>query len=149
MMEFVLSEIFRKTISNLVPLIGDNVATSKALDFQLGCVFVDCASHGFNFAVKDLVSGYRLVVCLVHSVMDTLRSLKISAKLRKYTLLRANIEFTTSWRSTFCMLKRYPQVWEKLPEIDIRESSILLLFAAEKNELNHICDLYGELESVS
>lgn len=101
MVEFVLSEIFRKTLSKCVALIGDNISTKKAVATLLRFGFVDCASHQFNLAVKQLVSDYRSVVHSIHSVMIKLRFLTVSAKLRQFTSLKFIRYYLTRWSSTF------------------------------------------------
>lgn len=48
MVQYVLSEIFKKTMSNVVALTGDCATTNRALAFLLGCGFAGGPSHRFN-----------------------------------------------------------------------------------------------------
>ncbi len=54
-LEFVLST-FKKSFDNVAVLVGDNCNTNKALADKAGKLFVGCASHRFNLAMKDKLS---------------------------------------------------------------------------------------------
>lgn len=58
MVEFVVSEIFKKPISNVVAFILDNISTNQSLATLLGCGFVGCASQRFFVGLQiDILSS--------------------------------------------------------------------------------------------
>lgn len=61
LIEFVLS-LFQKRPENVVALIGDTCATSKAFLRYFDCGFVNCAFHRFNLAVKEPLLNKKLLL---------------------------------------------------------------------------------------
>ena len=49
---------------------------------------IGCASHRFALVVQDYVEGNQSVINKIHQLMDNLRGMTLSAKLRQHTNLR-------------------------------------------------------------
>ncbi|KAH9142373.1 hypothetical protein AeRB84_013546 [Aphanomyces euteiches] len=81
-LEFVL-DVFGKTLSNIVVLICDNCSTNRALSRLLGIQLVGCASHRFNLFVGDILREKEEIVNLVNDLMRKLKTIILSAKLRR------------------------------------------------------------------
>lgn len=90
--EFVLSA-FGKDISNVVSLVGDNCATSKAIATKVRVCLVGFHSHRFNLAISYILSPYDgfLLLSRMREFMTRLRTLVPAAKLRILTPLKDNL----------------------------------------------------------
>jgi hypothetical protein len=58
---FVLS-IFRKSVENLICIIGDNCNVNKALADLLEIPLVGCAAHRFNLAIQKYLVNYSEII---------------------------------------------------------------------------------------
>ncbi len=119
-LEFVLST-FKKSFDNVAVLIGDNCNTKKALADKAGMLFVGCASHRFNLAMKYKLSAYQDLIQRVHELMKKLKNPIAAAELRKHTDLHAKSNNATRWSSTYEMLHRYTKIHSVLTDVDIAD----------------------------
>ena len=82
---------YGKSLSNVTCIIGDNCSVNKSMSTKLGLPVIGCASHRFNLAVSDIISGDQKIVYQAQELMFKLKTLVQSAKLRKPTPLRSKI----------------------------------------------------------
>lgn len=78
-------------------LVGEKLSTNKALATKTGRGFVGCASHLFNLAVQDIIAGEVFLVDCDPKLLEKLRNLIPSAKLRDQTPLKPLINNKTWW----------------------------------------------------
>lgn len=106
---FILDQLagYKKTIQNVVCLVGDNCNTNIAVAEQLGVPLVGCASHRFNLEVQEFLGKHERLLQRVHELMKKLTTLKNSALLRHHTLLRPKERCATRWSSAFEMVERF------------------------------------------
>lgn len=129
-------------------LIGDNCATKKPFANCFCTCFVECASHRFNLDFKDLIEGLETAINLVRKLMQKLRNLIPSAKLRKVTRLRPKCGNATRWSSTFEMLARYQELKPVRKHAEIDELEELHLTKSQKREVETLCHMLSELNGV-
>ena len=101
---FVL-ELFNRSISNVVGIVGDNCSVNLSISRKLETRFIGCASHLFNLAVKDLFKDDDGFIIKVHVIMKSLRKPIPAAKLRKHSHLSAIRYTPTRWSSIAAMLQ--------------------------------------------
>ena len=64
--------LYRKTLDNVVVLIGDNCSTNKKVADDTGIPLIGCASHRFNLAVNSWLEErpeYEQVLDAIHKLM--------------------------------------------------------------------------------
>lgn len=148
-LEWVLS-VYRKSLENIVCIIGDNCETNKALSNFCGKPFVGCASHRFHLAMMKLMEGSRDALEKVNSLMMRLRGLKLAGELRKHTNLTPCPRNVTRWSSTANMLNRY---FELKPYLFNFEGNLELLdlmpTPRENTQLQELKKVLSELDSVT
>ncbi|KAH9135418.1 hypothetical protein LEN26_006419 [Aphanomyces euteiches] len=113
-MVFVL-ELYGKSWSNVVALIGDNCSTNIALARKAAVSFIGCASHRFNLAVKDILANHEPLLAKINRIMLKLQDLVPAAQLRQFTSLQSRPRNATLWISTFMMIQRCMQIKDFLP----------------------------------
>jgi hypothetical protein len=64
--------MYRKDVSNVLFLVGDNMNTNTAIADQLCVPLVGCAAHRLNLACKQYSAGKTDLIAKVHSLMVTL-----------------------------------------------------------------------------
>ena len=141
--------VYGKTWDNIVCLIGDNCNTNKALATQARRPLVGCASHRFNLAVKDQLKDYADILSNINTLMKKLKNLIPAAKLRKHTLLQPKCSNATRWSSTFEMLKRYKEIQQYLPLLNIQEIDNLTPSQRDVHTLDHLLTVMIDLDSVT
>lgn len=147
-LKYTLS-IYGKSIENVVAMVGDNENTNKAFARLAGCPFIGCASHRFNLAMKDIISEYRDEITKVNDLMKKLSYQIPAAKLRRFTHLKAKISNETRWSSTYNMLKRYIEIKEYLPQLELPEIDELLLSDQDDLTIERLCQKFANLDSVT
>lgn len=140
---------YQKSWENVACLIGDNCSTNRSIARKMKKSFVGCASHRFNLAVKDYLKTYENILSKVNELMKKLKKLVPSAKLAKFTKLRAKTRNCTRWSSCFEMLKRYKEIKNFLPLLLIPELDELLPSTLEDREINNILVKLNDLESIT
>jgi hypothetical protein len=96
-----------KDFSNVACIIGDNCATNLSMARKTRLHFVGCASHRFNLGIKIILSTYSNVIDCIVGFMNSLRTLKGRAFLRKHSSLSPVTCNVTRWSSTKAMIVRY------------------------------------------
>ena len=105
--------LYRKTLDNVVVLIGDNCSTNKKIADDTAIPLIGCASHRFNLAVNSWLEErpeYEQVLDAIHKLMVQLRQLKNAARLRALTDLCAIKHSVTRWSSKYDMAQRYIKI---------------------------------------
>ena len=82
-------------MGNVGAMVDDNCSPNKAFARKAKCPFVGWASHRFNLAVQDILSGYEDLLAIVHNLMVKMRKLLAAAKLRKLTQLKPKLRNVT------------------------------------------------------
>lgn len=111
-------ELYGKSSSSLVYLVGDNAPVNTCLAGLLKVPFIGCASHRFNLACQKYLEDYELQLSRISRVMVTLRNIKQAGKLRTKTQLSPVLRNDTRWSSTYSMLKRFFEIRGFLDESD-------------------------------
>jgi hypothetical protein len=96
----------KKTVGNVVCLVGDNCSTNRAMANRLKLPLVGCASHRFNLAVKLYMEPRNNLLLSIHEIMVKSRSLKNRGLLRTLTHLVPKVRNVTRWSSDYDMIKR-------------------------------------------
>ena len=117
LIEYVLS-LYNKSLENVVALIGDNAETNKCPATQIDKQFIGCASHRLSLAIKDYLARYDTILAKINGLMGKLKSVKLSAKLRKYTDLRPKQQNETRGSSIAEMVERYLSIKDYLVHFD-------------------------------
>jgi len=146
--QFVLEEVYQKTLSNVICLVGDNCSTNKALADLCGKPLVGCAAHRFNLAVQKYLSGHDVLLTKVNELMTKLRTLKNAAKLRMLSPLRPRLRCATRWTGTFAMIERFFELkphLDKMAEVD----DVLSDHMVTMSELKALGVLRDKLEALS
>ena len=120
-------EVHGKKFENVVAIVGDNTATNKSFARRVGPFFQGCYSHRYNLAMKDIISSYSFVIDKVHELMKKLKYQIPAAKLRSLTHLTAQTANETRWSSTYHMIRRYDEIRDHLPALNLPEINELLL----------------------
>ncbi|KAH9108067.1 hypothetical protein AeMF1_016685 [Aphanomyces euteiches] len=147
-LEFVL-DVFGKTLSNIVVLIGDNCSTNRALSRLLGIPLVGCASHLFNLFVGDILREKEEIVNLVNDLMRKLKTIILSAKLRRLTNLSPKTRNATRWSSTYAMFQRYMDIKGFLRFLDDREVESMLPTVSQDREISDLLETLDDLNSAT
>ena len=126
-------DVFSKTISNVVAIVGDNCAVNKSIAKKLDVGFVGCASHRYNLAVCDILKDNDRIISLVREIMKKIRTGVNRAKLRRITHLSPIIDQETRWSSTYSMLLRYQQLKDHIKSLKV--SAILSILPNKKDSL--------------
>jgi hypothetical protein len=100
-------KIYNKDLTDIMAVIGDNCSTNKSLAKKLQVPLIGCRSHILNLAINDYFKNYKEELDKVRILMDKLCTLKNSAILEHFTLLKPVQRNTTRWSSTYEMVKRY------------------------------------------
>ena len=145
---FTLS-LYNKSWKNVCCLIGDNVSTNKCLSTKAKVPFIGCASHRFNLAVRALLQDDEPLVSKIQNIMVKLRTLLLSAKLRKLTPIAPRIRNITRWSSTYEMIVRYVRLKDFLPALDSDEIDALSLTPFENRRVDTLLQQLELLESVT
>ena len=144
---FVL-ELFNRSISNVVGIVGDNFSVNLSISRKLETGFIGCASHRFNLAVKNLFKEDDGSSAKVHAIVKSLRKLILAAKLRKHSHLSPICYTPTRW-SIAAMLQRYLQLKPALSELDLDDHDVRLLSNREDKRFEVICKKYSQLDTVT
>ena len=128
---YVLS-LYNKSLENVVALIEDNAETNKCLATQIDKPFIGCASHRLSLGIKDYLARYDTILAKINGPMGKLKSVKFSAKLRKYTDLRPVQQNETRWSSIAEMVERYLSIKDYLVHFD---EQILVEFLLTPREM--------------
>lgn len=142
-------DMYGKTWSNVVCLIGDNASTNKALSNKAKIPFIGCGSHRMNLAMKIVLQSFEPILAKINCIMVKLRGLILAAKLRKLTYLKAKVRNATRWSSTFEMVVRYTQIREFLPSLESEEIDLISLSPSENRRVDTILLELVPLESVN
>jgi hypothetical protein len=125
---------YKKTLSNIIYLVGDNVSLNRRLANDIGVSLVGCAAHRLNLACEEYLQSVP-EIAKVHSLMMKLKDLKPGGWLRTKTRLKPISRNKTRWLSAYSMIQRYiklePHLRENVP-LDVRP---LLLSYAEHAEI--------------
>ena len=147
-LEFVL-EIFGKSMSNVVALLGDNCATNRKFSKNAGIALVGCASHRLNLAVKEWLKPHSDLISKLNALMKKLRTPIVAGALRTKTHLRAKCNNVTRWSSTAAMLERYQKIKVFLPELRLEAVDSLMLSYLEEREVENLNSHMSDLDSVT
>ena len=148
-LEWMLSNVYNKSLTNVVAIIGDNAAVNKTLADTCKTRFIGCASHRFNLAVNKLLEDWKEILDKVHSLMISLRSLKLAGALRMRTKLSPIIRNATRWSSTVSMVNRYFELKPFLADMDHPNLLDSILSPRESNTLSQLQVILKKLESVT
>ena len=141
--------LYKKSWSNVVALIGDNVNTNKSLANRTGIPLVGCASHRLNLAMRDVLDEEEQLIERINSIMVKMRGLLLSAKLQKLNPLKPIVRNVTRWSSTHHMLKRYIDLREYLTGLESDEIELLRQSPSENRRLESFMVYISPLESVT
>ena len=141
--------LYKKSMDNVMAFIGDNVSTNKRAARLAKVAFVGCASHRYNLAVMDLVNDNSELIGKVNALMVFLRSLIPAATLRERTPLQPVTACPTRWGSYHKQLKRYTELREFIPQMDMPDAEDLLPSAAEHRRIASLLDFLEPMEGVS
>ncbi len=72
-----------------------------------------------------------------------------AAKLRDFTNLRAKCSNITRWSSTAAMLKRFMDLKDFLPNLELDEIDDLMLTTSEVRKIEALCTRFEHLDSVT
>ncbi|KAH9118961.1 hypothetical protein LEN26_011855 [Aphanomyces euteiches] len=147
-LEFVL-DVFGKTLSNIVVLIGDNCSTNHALSRLLGIPLIGCASHRFNLFVGDILREKEEIVNLVNDLMRKLKTIILSAKLRRLTNLSPKTRNATRWSSTYAMFQRYMDIKGFLRFLDDHEVESMFPTVSQDREISDLLETLDDLNSAT
>ena len=75
--------VYRKDLTNLLFLVGDNAPVNKSIANLLVIPFIGCASHRFNLACKKYLEPFENNLKKINDLMITLSHIKQAVKLRK------------------------------------------------------------------
>jgi hypothetical protein len=145
-------ELYGKSLTNVVALIGDNCNTNKACADRAGCPLIGCASHKLNLAVQEWIKveetvGVSKLLEAVKTLMSKLTNLKNAARLRELTDLAAVQPNETRWSGWYQMLRRYQRLESHIEEID--ELEIYYLTVGVKRNVVKILEKFELLEKVT
>jgi hypothetical protein len=111
-------ELFGKSLSNVVSVVGDNARVNKFIADLMNLPFIGCSSHRFNLACKLFLEKYETQLENINSLMKTLRKITKAGALRKKTDKEPVKRNITRWSSTYAMLKRFFEIKPFLDESD-------------------------------
>ena len=147
-MSFIL-DVYGESWDNVICLVGDNAAVNKSISTKVGVPLVGCKSHRYNLLVRSVIAGDIKIVSKVNRLMSKLRTLLLSAKLRKLTTLRPKIRNETRWSSPFEMLPRYFQLLEYLPKLNSPEVKELQPTVSENRRVDALVTRLSDLDEVT
>ena len=142
-------DVYKKTLENVICLVGDNCNTNKALSNKVQKPLVGCASHRYNLAMKFVFSNDEDLICNIDTITAKLRTLLLNAKLKKLTHLQPKTRNVTRWSSTHEMLKRYVELRQFLPSLMSNEIDSLSLNPAKNRRVDYLLQQMEKLESVT
>lgn len=145
-------ELYGKSLSNVVALVGDNCSTNKACANLAGCPLIGCASHKLNLAVKEWIRVEDTILVsqileAVKQLMSKLTNLKNAARLRELTDLAAVSPNETRWSGWYQMLRRYQRLESHIEEI--QELRSYYLTSSDKRNIPTVLEKFELLEKVS
>ena len=147
---WVIENVFKRSLTDVVAVIGDNCETNKAMCNLGGFNFVGCASHRFNLAVKKLLEEHEPLLVKVNALMSKLKNLKLSGALRKHTDLRPIQRNVTRWSSTAQMVDRYLALKPFFVHfVNQQELDGLWLSARENRDLSDLHETLERLNSIT
>lgn len=147
-MSYVLG-LYQKSLENVICMIGDIVSVNSSISTKTGVPLVGSASHRFNLVVQDVLSCDMELLTKVNLLMVKLRTLRLSARLRRLTSLRPMLRNTTRWISTFNMMARYVELRGFLPQFDSMEVDEMSLSPQENRRVDTIMERLKDFESVT
>jgi hypothetical protein len=149
-LDWMLENVYNKSMSNVVAIIADNAEVNKALSKQCGKPFVGCASHRFNLAVVKLMDPYKEILNKLNGLMGKLKTLKLSGELRKHSHLHPVQRNVTRWSSTASMVHRYFELKPHLVHFDNHSELIdYMPTARESSDLMELEKVLQQLASVT
>ena len=124
-----VSELYGKTLDNVVAIIGDNAEVNKALANLCGKPLIGCASHRFNLAIKVILKEQEHLIGRIQDINVKLKSLKLRGNLRSHTELEPKLRNDTRWSSTYQMLERYIKLHPIISDKDFTRDKSFKSFA--------------------
>lgn len=125
------------------------LSKNKEAAALLGYGFICYASHRFNLAAKDILSGYTANIDSVNTLMVKLRNMLPSARLRKHNPLKPLRRNVTRWSSTYAMLRRYQEMKEFVTKLGLEDVTVLMASSADAILIDRLRVQLGELDSVT
>jgi hypothetical protein len=80
------------SLENVMFFCGDNCSVNLKLSDDTGIPIIGCASHGLSLAVKEFLAVHENVLSKINELMGKLKNLKMAARLREKTPLKAKSE---------------------------------------------------------
>lgn len=108
-------QLYGASLENVMFFCGDNCSVNLKLSDDTGIPIIGCASHRLSLAVKEFLVAHENVLSKINQLMGKLKNLKMAARLREKTPLKAKKRNLTRWSSTFEMVKRYIEIKDFLP----------------------------------
>ncbi len=99
--------IYKKNLSNIVSLIGDNAEVNKATANLCKIPLIGCSFHKLNLAINRYLGKHENLLNKINILMGKLRSLTFAGKLRNVTQLTPLQRNKTRWSSVYKMVNRY------------------------------------------
>lgn len=95
----------------------ETIVLPKTLSNIAGCPLLGCASHRYNFCVKDFISNEQTVIEKVHSVMKRLKHPTSAAKRLLHTHLVSKCNYLTRSSATAGIFSCYQEIKEFIPKL--------------------------------
>ena len=130
---------YNKKLDCVVALMGDNCATNMKVARELNIPLLGCAAHKMNLAVNKFIDDnpdYSNLIDKITSIMNELRNLKTSGRLRKFTDLCPVRPNKTRWSGKYKMCKRYLELEQFIEAMPLDDS--LYLSMREKRVLEKL-----------
>jgi hypothetical protein len=147
-------DMTERTIENSVEFFGaDNCSTNQAIANYSHKCLIGCKSHIFHLAVSNFLSQFEAVIKPVSEVMEGLSNSKNGLVLATQTSLQPTKMYRNRWSGIMASIRR----WNKLKEIvygglENFTNSVATpadILSSKTTELNRICALTPELESIT
>ncbi len=116
---------------------------------KAGTLFVGCASHRFNLAMKDKLSEYQDLIERVHELM---KKIKIPSLARNCENIRTWVQRATTQRDGLLHTKCFIGIRRFIPCLltsILRISKTFLLSPREDKTVHDLCKQLGDLNSVT
>ena len=140
---------FLKATENVVSLSADNCNVQKCIADMLEKPLVGCATHRFNL-VQDIISEHDQLIQIVNALMVKLSNkAKARSKLRSLTYLGPLRNNSTSWNSTYLILKMLCDLKEYLLKLQLDYIDDLTQSASDCCKISSLCMTLTDLESVT